>query len=166
MSAAALAPAARLAPTPVRARPSAYLRLAVAVLRPTPARWATTWRADWHLADGSALSAASTLTLLNLAAAVLIRQQTVLNVLFGVAGRGSKDWPLWLRWSVSKVHHVGGIHVGGALAGTAWLCAFTVLATIGDADGTTVALAYALAGLALVVSPARRPRAQPRAQRL
>ena len=79
--------------------------------------------ADWQIDDGSALSAASSLTLVNFVAAVLIRQQNVLNVLFGLAGRGSRSWPLWLRWSVSKVHHVGGIHVGGALAGTAWLCA-------------------------------------------
>jgi hypothetical protein len=31
---------------------------------------------------------------------------------------------------VSKVHHVGGIHTGAALAGTAWLCAFAVLAAV------------------------------------
>jgi hypothetical protein len=67
------------------------------------------YRGDWRIADGSALSALSALTLVNLTAAVLIRQQNVLNVLYGLAGRGSRDWPLWLRWSVSKVHHVGGI---------------------------------------------------------
>ena len=78
-------------------------------------------RGDWLIADGSALSALAALTLVNFAAAVLIRQQNVLNVLFGLAGRGSRSWPLWLRWSVSKVHHVGGIHAGAALAGTAWL---------------------------------------------
>jgi hypothetical protein len=80
-------------------------------------------RGDWRVSDGSALSALSALTLVNLALAVLIRQQAVLNILYGFAGRGSRTWPLWLRWSVSKVHHVGGVHVGGALAGTAWLCA-------------------------------------------
>jgi hypothetical protein len=48
-------------------------------------------RGDWLIADGSALSALAALTLVNFAAAVLIRQQNVLNVLFGsdspVAGR-------------------------------------------------------------------------------
>ena len=29
------------------------------------------------------------------------------------------------------MHHVGGIHAGAALAGTAWLCAFTVVALVG-----------------------------------
>src|SRR3954452_9392186 len=61
-------------------------------------------RADWHLADGSALSALATLTLLNLAAAVLIRSQYVLNGLFALAGRA----PRWLRGAASNVHHIGG----------------------------------------------------------
>jgi hypothetical protein len=124
---------------------------------------------DWHIADGSALSALSALALLNLAAAVLVRQQNVLNLIFGIAGRGSRSWPLWLRWSVSKVHHVGGIHVGAALAGTAWLAAFTAVATVARAREpasvsiSTLTLAYGLVALALVVvvcaAPAVRSRA-------
>ncbi len=126
-------------------------------------------RGDWLIDDGSALSALAALMLLNLTAAVLIRQQHVLNVLFGLAGRGSRSWPLWVRWSVSKVHHVGGIHVGSALAGTAWLCAFTSVAIIGrlrtpgSVSLTTVVLAGCLATLAVVVvvcaAPAVRSRA-------
>ena len=87
-------------------------------------------RGDWHFADGGTLAALSALALVNVAAAVLIRQQVVLNVLYGLAGRGSPSWPLWVRWSVSKVHHVGGIHAGCAIAGTAWLCAFAVVAIV------------------------------------
>ena len=41
-----------------------------------------------------------------------------------------RSWPLWVRWSMSKVHHVGGIHAGCALAGTAWLGAFTGVAIV------------------------------------
>ena len=55
------------------------------------------------LAGAGGLADLAALTLANLAGAVLIRQQHVLNVLFGLAGRGSTGWPLWLRWSVSKV---------------------------------------------------------------
>src|SRR6476469_5849849 len=87
--------------------------------------WAHLARGDWSADDGSALSGLASLTLVNLAVAVLIRQQNVLN---GLAGRGSRSWPLWLRWSISNVHHVGGIHAGAALAGTAWLCAFAGVA--------------------------------------
>ena len=126
-------------------------------------------RADWLIDDGSALSALSSLTLVNLVAAVLIRQQNVLNVLFGLAGRGSRSWPLWLRWSVSKVHHVGGIHVGGALAGTAWLCAFTYVATTARArdpasvSATTLVLAYALVALVVLVVACAAPPVRSRA---
>jgi hypothetical protein len=119
---------------------------------------------DWRIDDGSALAASADLLLLNLAAAVLIRQQVVLNALFGLAGRGRRSWPLWLRWSVSKVHHVGGIHAGAALAGTAWLCAFAVLAAVTPGvSATTRGIAGALALLLLVVvvcaAPAVRGRA-------
>jgi hypothetical protein len=126
-------------------------------------------RGDWLIDDGSALSALAALTLVNLTAAVLIRQQTVLNVLFGLAGRGSRSWPLWLRWSVSKVHHVGGIHVGGALAGTAWLCAFTCVATLARAQHpasvstTTLVLSYGLVALAVVLVVCAAPPVRRRA---
>jgi hypothetical protein len=126
-------------------------------------------RGDWRIDDGSALSALTALMLVNLTAAVLIRQQNVLNVLFGLAGRGSRSWPLWIRWSISKVHHVGGIHVGGALAGTAWLCAFAYVATIARADHpasisvTTLVLSYCLVALAVLVVVCAAPPMRSRA---
>jgi hypothetical protein len=126
-------------------------------------------RGDWRIDDGSALSALAGLTLVNLAAAVLIRQQTVLNALFGLAGRGSRSWPLWLRWSVSKVHHVGGIHAGAALAGTGWLCALAVVTTITEAghpasiSTATVVLCYCLVALALIVVVCAAPVVRARA---
>ena len=147
-----------------------YHRLMVAVLLINLAvLWHHLARGDWRIADGSALSALSALTLVNLTAAVLIRQQTVLNVLYGLAGRGSRSWPLWMRWSVSKVHHVGGIHAGGALAGTAWLCAFTGVATVARARHpasvtvTTLVLRSRLVALALLVVVCAAPPVRTRA---
>ena len=160
--------------TPARA-PAArrlvpYQRLIVAVgLLNAAVLWVHLDRGDWLIDDGSALSALASLMLVNLTAAVLIRQQNVLNVLFGLAGRGSRSWPLWLRWSVSKVHHVGGIHVGGALAGTAWLCAFTAVATVARAhhpasvSTTTLVLAYCLVALAVLVVVCAAPPVRSRA---
>ena len=115
---------------------------------------------------GATATATATAMLVNLTAAVLIRQQHVLNVLFGLAGRGSPTWPLWIRWTVSKVHHIGGIHVGAALAGTAWLFAFTWVATADGASRTTLALAYALAALALIVVVCAAPVVRSRAHQV
>ena len=115
-------------------------------------------RGDWQIADGTALSALSAMALVNVTAAVLIRQQTLLNILYGLAGRGSRSWPLWVRWSVSKVHHVGGLHAGGALAGTAWLGAFTGVTLVtrarhpGRVTDTTLVLCIALVALMVLVT--------------
>jgi hypothetical protein len=103
------------------------------------------------------------LALVNLAAAVLMRQQRVLNAIFGLAGRGSRSWPLWVRWTVSKVHHVGGIHAGAALAGTVWFAAFTVDVLTGPADGTTRGLALAIVALTVVVCAGAAPPVRARA---
>ncbi len=114
-------------------------------------------RGDWHVSDGSALSGLADLIVVNFAIAVLIRQQHVLNVIFAAAGRGSSRWPLRLRWMISKINHIGGLHVGAALAGTAWLCAFTVVAAVarasrpGAGDLTTFVLAMSLVTLMIVV---------------
>jgi hypothetical protein len=163
-----LAPAARRLAKQPRLMP--YHRLIVAVLAINAAVLADhLQRGDWRIADGSALTALSTLTLVNLAAAVVIRQQNVLNVLFGLAGRGSRTWPLWLRWSISKVHHVGGIHAGGALAGTAWLGAFTAVATVARVQHpqsvslATLVLAYCVVALALLVVVCAAPPVRARA---
>ena len=131
--------------------------------------WVHLERGDWRIDDGSALSALAGLTLVNLAAAVLIRQQTVLNTLFGLAGRAPRAWPLAVRWGVSKVHHVGGLHAGAALAGTGWLGAFAVVTTVTDVrhpaavSSATLVLSYCLVALALLVvvcaAPAVRARA-------
>ena len=111
-----------------------------------------------QLADGSALTTLSTLTLVNLTLAVLVRNQAFLNALYGLAGRGSRSWPLWIRWSVSKVHHVGGLHVGCAVVGTASLAAFTGVAILtavrypGSVTSLTLALCLVLVGLLLAVT--------------
>lgn len=126
-------------------------------------------RGEWSIGAGAALSGVSAMALVNITAAVLVRQQAVLNLLYGLAGRGSPSWPLWIRWSVGKVHHVGGLHAGFALAGTAWLGAFTAVAFVtsardpGSVTPTTLVLCVALAALMVVVtvgaSPAVRTRA-------
>ncbi|HWM19758.1 MAG TPA: hypothetical protein VNO51_08735 [Ilumatobacteraceae bacterium] len=126
-------------------------------------------RGDWRIADGTALSALSALALVNVTGAVLIRQQTLLNILYGLAGRGSRSWPLWVRWSVSKVHHVGGLHAGFAIAGTAWLCAFSGVAFLtrarhpGSVTDTTLVLCLGLVVLMVLVTVCASPPVRTRA---
>ncbi|QFU88081.1 hypothetical protein [Amycolatopsis sp. YIM 10] len=63
---------------------------------------------------------ASTMVLANFALAVLVRQQYVINLLFRLATSVPKHWPLRVRWTMGKVYHFGGSHVGASLCATAW----------------------------------------------
>ncbi|WP_020519232.1 ferredoxin reductase domain-containing protein [Catelliglobosispora koreensis] len=82
------------------------------------------------LTEGLGLAAMSGVVLANFALAILIRQQYVINVLFWLATRAPVHWPLRIRWTLAKVYHFGGLHVGGALAGTLWFLILTVSLTL------------------------------------
>jgi hypothetical protein len=86
-------------------------------------------------------------SLANLALAVLVRQQYVINLLFRLATSAPTHWPLRLRWTLGKVYHFGGLHVGGALAGAAWFLALTVRTT----DGSLRAVGWILVTLLAVI---------------
>ncbi len=62
----------------------------------------------------------SRLVLGNFLIALLIRNQHVINLLFYFATSFSTHWPLGIRWSLGKIYHFGGVHVGCAIAGTFW----------------------------------------------
>ena len=81
-------------------------------------------QADWWSLQGINLSALSNMVLANFAIAVLVRQQYVINFFFWVATRAPTSWPLWIRWTLGKVFHFGGLHSGSAVAGTFWYAAF------------------------------------------
>lgn len=103
--------------------------------------------------DARALPALGSLTLVNLAAAVLVRQSRLLTLLFALAGRAPRSWRPGLRRSVANVHHVGGLHVGSALAGTAWLAGFAVVALsarLRDPASVSAVTAAAACGLAVL----------------
>ena len=166
-----------LGAAPVRAdaelaprRTTAYRRLLLGVLAVNAGVLVVHVRHhDWRIADGSAIAAFADLTLLNVAVAVVVRQQPVLNLLYGLAGRGSPAWPLWIRWSIAKVHHIGGIHAGSAIAGTAWLWAFAGAAAVtrvrhpAIVSPTTLGLALAIAVVLGVVTLGAAPPVRARA---
>lgn len=102
-----------------------YNRLAAVVLLANLALLAySLGPGGWWSSDGIDLRALSYTVLADFALAALIRQQYVINLLFRLATAPPLTWPLRIRWTLAKVYHVGGLHVGGALAGTLWFAAF------------------------------------------
>ncbi len=99
--------------------------------------------------------------LVNLALAVFVRQQYVVNLFFRLATWAPVSWPLKVRWTLGKVYHFGGLHMGGALAGTLWFLALTVALTADDGAHRPAGLltvSYALiALLAFIVATALPP---------
>ncbi|MEU3885885.1 hypothetical protein [Streptomyces sp. NPDC029041] len=123
-----------------------YNRLAALVLLANAAYLWAAWPVATHTLGHAALA--------NLALAVLVRQQYVINFLFRLATSAPTSWPLKIRWTLGKVYHFGGLHVGGALAGTAWFLALTVTAP----NSPATAVGWALLGLlALIVATALPP---------
>ncbi|MCI3269848.1 hypothetical protein [Streptomyces cylindrosporus] len=93
-------------------------------------------------------------SLADLALAVLVRQQYVVNLLFRLATWPPTSWPLKLRWTLGKVYHFGGLHVGGALAGAAWFLALT----ISTPNSRLAAVGWTLTALlALIIATALPP---------
>jgi hypothetical protein len=112
------------------------------------------------LPDGVTAEAASRAALCNFALAVLIRRQRLINLLFRMATAAPVTWPLRVRWTLAKVYHFGGLHVGGALSGTLWFAAFVGLATAERAPADVLILAYALVGIFLAMVVTTIPRAK------
>ncbi|MEU0877166.1 hypothetical protein ABZ345_01100 [Lentzea sp. NPDC005914] len=99
------------------------------------------------------------LVVANLTLAALIRQQLVINLLFRLATSAPTRWPLKIRWTLGKVYHFGGLHVGGAICATAW---FLVLAATTTGPPLILTLTWTIMALlgALIVLALPRLRAK------
>ena len=104
----------------------------------------------WTTISGIPLRTLSNLVLVNIALAILIRQQYVINMLFKIATSAPTSWPLSIRWLLGKVYHFGGLHVGGAVVGTIWFAILVVSMTSRYFNGlpgvtlNTIIVTYAL----------------------
>ncbi|MBE8524066.1 hypothetical protein ILP97_42435 [Amycolatopsis sp. H6(2020)] len=102
------------------------------------------------------------LVLGNLALAVLIRQQLVINLLFRLATAAPVRRSLRLRWTLGKVYHFGGLHVGGTLCATGWFLVLTGVLTARGGPAallvTTWAIAVVLAVVVVLALPGVRAR--------
>jgi hypothetical protein len=157
-------PATLPAPAPLLRRigkhPSVmhYYRLAALVIAANAAlAWLAAGHFGWWARDGIDLTAISHAVVANLALAIVIRQQYVINLLFWLATRAPLTWPLRVRWALAKVYHFGGLHVGGALAGTLWFLvyvtslAYQATAGAGGVSLAVLVVAAVLAGLLLAL---------------
>jgi hypothetical protein len=113
-----------------------YNRLIVLVLavNTAVAGWALV-RGRWWTADVTNLRWIAIVAQANFAFAIVVRQQYVINALAWVATRARPTWPLRLRWMLGKYYHFGGLHVGGAVAGTLWYLVFIGSLTRDAIDG-------------------------------
>lgn len=73
------------------------------------------------------ISQIANLVLVNIAIAIFVRQQHVINLFFRLATSIPTRWPLSIRRRLGKIYHFGGLHVGCAVAGTLWLAGYTGL---------------------------------------
>jgi hypothetical protein len=107
--------------------------------------------AGWWTAAGADLGTIAVVAQANLVAAVLFRQQYVLNALGWLVTRPPTSWPLRVRWALGKYYHFGGLHVGAAVAGTLWYLALVVsmirdaAAGVGEASHANVILGITIA---------------------
>ncbi|EXL45430.1 hypothetical protein FOCG_12816 [Fusarium oxysporum f. sp. radicis-lycopersici 26381] len=66
------------------------------------------------------------ITAINLATAVLVRQEFVINALYTITCSVPKTWPLAIRTRCAKIYHLGGVHSGAAVSAGAWLLATNI----------------------------------------
>ena len=76
------------------------------------------------------LSSVANATASNLCAAILIRSEPIINLLFFVFSSVPTWVPLGIRRICANVFHIGGIHVGCAIAAVIWFVIFVVGATL------------------------------------
>jgi hypothetical protein len=118
--------------------------------------------AGWY-ADVGSVGLVGLVAQVNFAIAIVVRQQHVINAVCRLATRVPTTWPLGLRASLAKIHHLGGVHVGSALAGTLWYITFVVALGImavrrpGSVWTVNVVLSSLLAGLFMIMIAMARP---------
>ncbi|SMC76389.1 membrane protein [Lentzea albidocapillata] len=109
---------------------------------------------DWR-GDQDVLT---TLVVVNVALAALVRQQLVINLLFRLATSAPKHWPLRVRWTLGKVYHFGGLHVGAAVCAVVW---FLPLATTAH-GALPITLSWTIFALLVVMTVLALPRLRAR----
>lgn len=66
----------------------------------------------------------------NLTLAVLVRQDTVINILYTIFCSVPKTAPLWIRRKCAKIYHLGGVHSAAGVCSTVWLLGSNISSTV------------------------------------
>lgn len=115
------------------------------------------------------ISTVATASAANIACAVVMRQELVINALFILFGHCPRWFPLRIRRLSAKIYHLGGVHSGAGVAATIWF-GLTNVATFSmnpeaASGGTlialwtiTIALDILLLSILLMALPAFRVR--------
>lgn len=134
-----------------RSRVMLYVLLLLSALLANTALFTAGAFAQLWQPNAVSLQLIAAISQLNILLAILPRQHWMVNLLSWAATRAPTSWPLRLRWRLAQYYHVGGLHVGGAIAGTAWYLIYVVLLGPAWADGVagyddaSVALAILIA---------------------
>lgn len=107
--------------------------------------------------SGRGLQNISTAIAANLAAAVLMRQELVINFLFTVACSLPLSAPLWMRKHAARVYHIGGLHSGCAVASCTWLVIFTIASSINRANTAILFISWLLVVLLISMIASAHP---------
>jgi len=91
----------------------------------------------------------STIATANMLAAILIRQDYIINILFRLCLLVPKRWPLRVRCILAKVYEYGGLHSGAAVCSLLWFIAFSIVLTwklimVGSIDALLLAYTFAV----------------------
>ncbi|WP_022887587.1 membrane protein [Glaciibacter superstes] len=147
-----------------RARVMLYVVLLVGVLALNGLVFAWGAAAGWWQPHAHSLQIIAAISQLNILFAILPRQHWMVNLLSALATRAPTSWPLRLRWRLAQYYHVGGLHVGGALSGTAWYVVYVALLAPAWADGepgyddVSVAMALLIVIVLLAICAMAAPR--------
>lgn len=98
----------------------------------------------------------------NLLAAILMRQEHVINLLFIVSSACPTSFPLLVRRWAAKIYTYGGVHSGCGVAASCWFVAFTGLVTKNSLEQSNllpvVALSYVILAMLIMIISFAHPR--------
>ncbi|KAF9641918.1 hypothetical protein BDM02DRAFT_3080189, partial [Thelephora ganbajun] len=93
----------------------------------------------------------------NFAVSILVRQEYIINFLFDIFTSLPKSAPLFIRRTLARIFHFGGLHSACSISGTIWSILFVAMGTREYIHGlspislATVVVSWVILGLLFVI---------------